>query len=285
MTSAAYHDETPKVVTRAAFAAELALIALIGVVFAKLLWAFAPGAALGPGSARLTPPTLAAEGAGRSSAALSGLNPFRRAAVAEGPTASEDPLEDVPLSALNLRVAGVRAAREGGVGAAIILTPDNRQAVYRVGEEIINGVTLREVRQDRVILWRNGAAEALLFGSESLSVISRDPGAAPTGRAPVAPTPEQGGEDIPRVALADLLAGVAPGRPEDEGVLVNPRGDGVAFAAAGFQPGDTVRQINGQDIDGATQLTQSLSGIPRGSVITVTIEREEAGQTVRFIVE
>ena len=62
---------------------------------------------------------------------------------------------------LNLKVFGMRADTKGDSSSAIIQTPDNQQASYILGQEIIPGVTLKQVDIDFVLLDRNGVIERL----------------------------------------------------------------------------------------------------------------------------
>ncbi|PHR61337.1 MAG: hypothetical protein COA43_03025 [Robiginitomaculum sp.] len=69
--------------------------------------------------------------------------------------------ENAPETTLNLKVYGMRADLGGDTSSAIIQTPDLKQAIYYVGDEIIPNVTLKSVSIDFVILDRNGVNERL----------------------------------------------------------------------------------------------------------------------------
>ena len=69
--------------------------------------------------------------------------------------------ESTPETTLDLKVFGMRANINGDTSSAIIQTPDRKQATYFLGNEIIPGVTLKQVEIDYVILDRNGVAERL----------------------------------------------------------------------------------------------------------------------------
>ncbi len=66
-----------------------------------------------------------------------------------------------PETNLNLKVFGMRADLKGDSSSAIIQTPDMKQSIYYIGEEIIPGVKLQRVDIDFVILDRNGVPERL----------------------------------------------------------------------------------------------------------------------------
>ena len=66
-----------------------------------------------------------------------------------------------PETNLNLKVFGMRADLKGLSSSAIIQTPDMKQAIYYIGDEIIAGVILQRVDIDYIILDRNGVVERL----------------------------------------------------------------------------------------------------------------------------
>ena len=71
----------------------------------------------------------------------------------------------VPLSSLNLRLAGVISIENGGF--AMISVNGQPQAPFFAGEKIYQDTILESVLPDRVILFRSGARESLLLDPES----------------------------------------------------------------------------------------------------------------------
>jgi type II secretion system protein C len=66
----------------------------------------------------------------------------------------------LPVTTLQLKLRGSNFM-VGDVPSALIETPDSRQRRFLLGEEIIRGVTLEEVRQRAVVISRNGRLEVL----------------------------------------------------------------------------------------------------------------------------
>ena len=86
---------------------------------------------------------------------------------------------------------------------------------------------------------------------------------------------------------AALLGSVAP-RPAPDGeggVSLYPRGDGAAFLAAGFEPGDVVKMVNGVQVADASGLTEVFSRLGRGSAVNVCVERGRETTSLDFVVE
>jgi len=103
-------------------------------------------------------------------------DPFNRMT----PTAIEDILdegEDAPETTLKLTLTG-RTTGLDGSGSAILITPDNKQARYRLEDEILPGVTLQAVNKDFIVLNVDGQVQRLTF-DRSLRVIP----SKQTGRA------------------------------------------------------------------------------------------------------
>ena len=63
--------------------------------------------------------------------------------------------EDAPETTLNLKLTGRTA---GSNGTAILRTPDNKEGNYRLGDEIVSGVTLKAVNKD-CLLYTSDAAD------------------------------------------------------------------------------------------------------------------------------
>jgi general secretion pathway protein C len=86
--------------------------------------------------------------------------------------------ETSAVTALSLKLFGVRVDEAIGRGSAIIATPDGIQSSFGIGEAVMPGVILKAVTLDHVVLDRGGAEEKL-FIDESV----------PAPVVPVAPEP------------------------------------------------------------------------------------------------
>ena len=150
---------------------ELALLALIALQCARLIWTAAtPVGPLGDWSGTAT-------ARGDSSAAVLGsFDPFFRLSGAAGP---------VTVTSLNLKLFGIRQDQASGRGSAIIAGSNGDQRSIAVGEEIEPGVILKSVDLDSVTISRGGADEQL-FMDQSQSPATVTP---PAARAPAAPPP------------------------------------------------------------------------------------------------
>lgn len=238
--------------------AELALMAVLAVQGARLLWVIVtPVSPLGEWR------PLAPAIAGSPSAILEGFDPFFRLQGQQGAPAA--------VTNLQLTLFGTRLDEASGRGSAILAGADGVQRSVSVGEEIQPGVTLKAVAFDHITIDRGGRSEDLYLDQ------SDAPPATPAaqGAAPVpAPgsVPPQGG-----VALAQLRSdiGFIPrldgGRVS--GLVVRPQGSGVAFRAAGLREGDIVTALGGRPVTGPGDLDRLASDFAQGGSLSITVER------------
>jgi len=246
--------------------AELILIALIAVQLARLFWLLLTP--LGPiGDWR--PPALLAQPP--ATARLGDFDPFFRLAGAGGPVA---------VTGLNLRLYGLREDQATGRGSAIIALPDGVQSSYGVGEEIMPGVTLVAVAADNVTISRGGVLEQLFLDQSTPA-----PGAAPA--PPVgAPAPAQpmvvAPAPAPGLAAPPIQMQPRVSNNQITGLAVSPGGDGQAFRAAGFAPGDVITSVNGQRVTSAEQALALVRQAGGQAAVTVDRGGRPVSLTVRF---
>jgi general secretion pathway protein C len=211
--------------------------ALVAVQCVRLAWTLA---------APLETPVAAPPAKAAQARPLGGFDPFFRGDAQSGPAV---------VTALDLRLHGVREDRATGRGSAIVATPDGRQGSFAVGEEIIPGVRLEAVGFDNVTISRGGAREQI-FLDQSPAPAEAAPTAGPLA-GPTAEAPPVAG---PAIRLAPRMEA---GRVT--GISVMPGGDGAAFRAAGFAPGDVILSVDGQPIGSAEQ-ARALARDARGEL-------------------
>ena len=251
-------------------ALELALLALIAVQAARLVWALVtPLGPLGEWRPASTLNALPAAGG-----ALGDFDPFFRLSAGGAPAV---------VTALNLQLFGVREDRATGRGSAIIGLPDGTQRSFAVGEEVMPGVTLAAVGFDYVTINRAGAMEQIFLDQSQPAATA---GAPQPSQAP--PTPVPAPAPRPPVVAAPPPAPNAPlslqprvGNNQVTGLIVAPGGDGgAAYRAAGFQPGDVIVAVNGQRVTGADQALTLFR--QSGGNVTLMVDRGGRAVPVRM---
>ena len=239
-----------------------ALAATIALLGAILLWmVVTPVSPLGawkPAGVRVLSPAA-------RTALFAGFDPFNRTAVqiaATGPGT---------VTGLALTLFGVRVNAATGGGTAIIAGADGIQQVYRVGTEVMPGVTLSGVHFDYVELAHNGANE-LLYLDQSKPAIDAATTLAQTPAGPVGQTV------APSALTADAVREGIAFLPRNEGgritgLSVGSSGDGAAFRAAGFQPGDVIVGVGGRPVVTAADGAALNAQLRSGQSVAVTVRR------------
>ena len=142
---------------------ELGLVAALGVGLAHVTWlAMAPRTAAAPSAVAQSAPQPGALAARQLFGTSGSASSAKRVATATG-----------------LVLLGVLSRPEPGTGRAIIAMQGSRPTLVAAGEPIADGVELREVHADHVIVMRAGMPERVELERGSGSRTSRSPGALP----------------------------------------------------------------------------------------------------------
>ncbi len=230
------------------------LLILIAVQSARLIWALV--VPIGPVGGWHRSPLPQRAG-------TSGFDPFFRLQTGA---------EQAVVTSLSLQLFGIRMDSAMGRGSAIIATPDGVQSSYAVGDVIVPGVTLKSVSFDNVTLDRGGTSEQL-FLDQSVPAQTAGRSAQPVMQAAGLVVPTASPVTIQdHVAFAPRVEG-----NKVTGLVLNPKGDGGAFKAAGLAPGDVLLAINGQPITSLDDVSSLPSG---GGAAVLKVERGGRVMTV-----
>lgn len=273
-------------------AVEFSLVIILALLGARLIWVIAsPSDSVANYTERPLPTPM------RGASSTLAISTDRTVLISENPFdqgETELVVEDVPETSLNLQLDGLRMSTEGGgAGNAIIRTPDGIGANYRVGDQILPGVTLERILSDRVIINRDGADETLMLGGRGvgLSVISDDSqvvtdnGIAETERDTGAESRETG-VITGRLAGPDQLFGAINAGPvmtngSLSGYRLNPIGSADTMRQAGLEPGDVLLQINGTSVVNL-DITDVIDRISAMQTAVLEVNRNGSQRTVRL---
>lgn len=186
-------------------------------------------------------------------------DPFNRTVVVENEDTPEIG-EDAPETTLNLKLTGRTA---GPDGTAILRTPDNKEGNYRIGDEIVSGVTLQAVNKDFIVIDVDGELQRLTFerGEETglLTQNSEEEEKTPsslsvktTRNSAQASSPMSGSSPQISADVSALFQNISLRRVMKNGQLtgysVKANRPGVNLTQFGFAKGDIVTAIGGSDI-------------------------------------
>lgn len=202
-------------------------------------------------------------------AALAQLHLF---GVPESKAPAPPPKKEIPETRAQLKLHGVFVGEEST--GAIIGEQNGRQQFVRVGGAITDGIELKEVHQDHVVIERNGKVESLRFPkAERLA-------SEPEAQAPVVVSTPDTGQPLDVVNLQELeteeIARYLRAFPvKDQGAFVGyrvlPGRDRSLYQALGLRPGDVITTVNGQPVEeagGPDGFLQQLSA-NRNPAVTV----------------
>lgn len=281
MALSGFRDRLLKIEPGLRFGVEAGLVIALALIIARMIWlALAPQDAVAAYTERPLP-TMATSAAQRIDADVSLLvrtNPFEGA----GPLVVAE--EDVVETQLNLRLIGLRADSGPGAGTATIILPNNQQQKFSEGEEILPGVSLKRVASDRVILSRNGLDEVLRLNNRSgrLSVIGGNEKAKERRADQPSIEPVTTQISGPEALLAAISLSEARSNGRVLGYRVEPSGGLTRMQALGFQPGDILLRVNGEDVVDQ-EFGELLDTI--GSYSEALLEIDRSGNQVQVILE
>lgn len=184
--------------------------------------------------------------------------------------------QDVPETTLNLKMTG---RISGEQGSAILRTSDNKEAVYKVGDEVISDVFVKAINKDFVVLSVNGQLQRLTFEQNEEGKLSKQE--IPVLQAPNLPSSGLNEDIFSLMQNISLRRSMKNGRLE--GYKVRSNRPDIDISKFGFEKGDVITQVGGKNltkgrIDFLTLMKQAAQ---RGQV-DITVLRNGQTQKIRL---
>ena len=195
--------------------------------------------------------------------------------------------QDAPETDLNLELKGRRASGDG-TGSATLKLPDGKEKAFVQGEVILRNVTLEAVYDSHIIISRNGVHERVTFkrnGGTLLQSGEDDTEAAVVNVKTVVDAPRRETvvvKDEVKAKFSDLTTEevmrklrFSPVREGNKvkGYRLQVRDRSFDLSEVGYQSGDLVTHISGQDLrEGAPEFELIFDQIeknPSAAVLTV----------------
>lgn len=217
-------------------------------------------------------------------------DPFNRKAAAVVEVVVEVG-EDAPETTLNLKLTGRTA---GSNGTAILRTPDGKEGNYRLGDEIVPGVTLEAVNKDFLALDVDGQMQRLTFEKSEetgLTVKADDKERAPSKIMVKGSTGTASANSVQTAAISGdvtaLFQNISLRRVMKDGHLtgysVKANRPGVDLSKFGFSKGDIVTSIGGTDITiGRPDFLALFEQAEKNGGLDVTVLRNGQIKTIRL---
>jgi general secretion pathway protein C len=202
-----------------------------------------------------------------------------------GRAADNNP-DNAPQTAVSLVLSGVLAVSNPEQGMAILGPSTATAKLYVAGSALPGGVKLHAIYNDRVLLERDGALEALYLPKQSSS--SNEPALQ---NATAQNSPVQRLQNIARGPNNQLLNGLIRVMPlqdlHNRGKLLGFRlypgpGGAAGFARLGFLPGDEITAVNGTPLNDAESSNAVLQTLSTSATASVTIVRNGVAQEMNL---
>jgi general secretion pathway protein C len=208
------------------------------------------------------------------------LSPERKEDASEKTSRAQ---ERPGLSSLNLKLLGTVVNESGSSWAVIQDLETDRQEMATVGS-VAAGATVVSIERDRVVLSVNGREEILLLGVEGArSASSReDQGAKESTTSTYVLSREVVRENLDNLpsllmqARAELY--FKEGKPE--GFQLSQIQQGSIVKSAGFQDGDVIRSVNGQEVRSLEDAIALYQKFGDNDSFTIGILRGEKPKTL-----
>lgn len=208
------------------------------------------------------------------------FDPFHRDVV----VSAQDIGEDAPETTLNLTLTGLRASE---FGTAFIKTPDNTERPYRIGDEIMRGVTLKAVTADYVVLEQDGQVERLTI-ERDMKGMGRERETT-SAQSPTSGIPPKVAQAISMTDFKpeDLLSAVSLTRVSEgarvKGYRITPKASGFDLKTLGLQSGDIVTHIGEADLtQGRPEFAPILANLAKTNSTSLTLIRGNRTLTLRI---
>jgi type II secretion system protein C len=197
---------------------------------------------------------------------------------AEGDGQTVQPL---PLSSLNLVLNGVMATHTGG--SALVAVKGQPQQAFGVGDEVLPGVVLSAVLQDRVLLKRGGTLESLLLEGAADALLFTV-GVTPVQDTLVQSPPRNSGATRFVLSRETLRSQVqSPQELLSQAVVVPNSGGGFVLQEIeagslieqlGLRAGDVILNVNGQALRSTDDIMRAYQGLQGMNEVMLDVARD-----------
>ncbi len=155
---------------------------------------------------------------------------------------------------------------------AILLVPELKpqEEVYRLGEQLTPGVSLRRIERDRVVL---------LDHEQEQTVMLEERGSAAPGQGTPARTLSRAQVNAQKQDPARFIRSIEL-QPAAQGLQVTRLQQGSLLQRAGLAQGDVILAVNGQPVRSMGDLAAVYGGMEEASDIEVQVLRGGAAMTL-----
>ena len=215
---------------------------------------------------------------------LTQFDPFNRTINNTQPSSEQTA---APETSLDLKLFGVRQSFDKqSSGSAIIRTPDQKEYVFTIDDEIIDGVKLVAIYSTYVEITRSGLRESLYLDGidpkTSRSTIRNTPNSASN----ISRLTKESGGTIRKSQIDAFLKSVKMkprrnGRFID-GWIINADSNQVDLLALGLKPNDIFLSINDTPVTTLEIMTELVEEIDNAPTLRIRVERDGKVKELTF---
>lgn len=277
---------------RLVFAASLLLTASLAYQVARLTWQIVP---LPPQTEDLMPVGDTRQGSQADSLTLrekitriSTANLFG-VKTAESPKVAPVVVKDAPESTLNYKLRGIYYSTDKAL-ASIILQINNKDTkYYRLGDEIDDGIYIKQINQDHVLISRQGRLEKLLLEKPLANARAKRSGASYLRGVNSSPAASRVLQSYRRryadnpMALAKRFQAIPVAENgRTIGYRLKPLRGERLLKKIGLQKDDVFVAVNGIGLDKPFQALDALKSLTTAQNVSLTVIRNGNRQTLDF---
>lgn len=274
---------------RAAVAAALLLVVLLGIALANLTWALMPISHETPPPVNRAPTSTGTASSGPDYRQIARLHLFGEARPEQ---VTQAPI-NAPDTRLNVNLRGILFNSHNDRALAIIAIPGSGEDHFRAGQEIRPGVKIDHIYPDRVILLREGRHETLRLPEKRLETATAQAPRA-NSRTSMAGPPGGGGTTTtlahyrerliaePNQAHEFIRAEPVETDGQLRGFRLSPGADTSLFQAAGLHEGDIVTAVNGVQLDALDKGLLAMEELANAAELELQVIRGGQQETLRL---
>ncbi|MFH1351205.1 MAG: type II secretion system protein N, partial [Pseudomonadota bacterium] len=197
-------------------------------------------------------------------------------------------IENLALTSLNLTLIGT-VINEGGESWAIIKdNQNNKEDKYPEGS-VINGAKVVMILRNKVVLNMDGKDELLVMGIEKIRAEQKKDekgggGARKEEGTPYVISKEFVGESIKNVSQLMAQVRIKPHFKDSkpDGFQISQIKKGSIIGNMGFQDGDILKSVNGQEIRSAEDILKLYNTLKDSNFFSMGIVRKNEAVTLNF---
>lgn len=195
--------------------------------------------------------------------------------------------DELPATALNLKLLGTLTATQGRSRAIIEDAQARKQGLYKTGDTVQNAV-IKSIDRNQVVVTIDGRDEILLPEEEQKKRMAAKKPTGPTGASGIKLSRAEVEQSMRNIGLLMTQARWQPsfdasGNPE--GIAVNRIRPGSLLSKMGIANGDVLQSVNGRDIRSMDDIMTAYTQFRAAENVQFDVKRGDSRETLSYSFE